>query len=74
MLSLRQIEEQVISDGRVDGHELRMLREVLYADGKIDRQEADFLVDKFLHQLRGEIKQPSPEFAAILEVSREEPP
>jgi uncharacterized tellurite resistance protein B-like protein len=127
MLSLRQIEEQVITNGRVDGHELKMLREVLYADGKIDRQEAEFLVElykrvrfrtrnfkqffynaikdhilvdgrigseeaawlremivaddrfdeekyKFLHQLRGEIKQSSPELYALLEGSREEPP
>jgi hypothetical protein len=44
MISLREIEERIIANGRVDGHELRLLRELLYADGKIDRQEADFLV------------------------------
>jgi hypothetical protein len=44
MLELREIEEQVISSGRVDGHGLKVLREVLYADGLIDREEADFLV------------------------------
>lgn len=127
MPSLREIEERVIANGRVEGHEISMLREVLYADGKIDRQEAEFLVElykrvpyrthsfkqffynaikdhilvdgrigseeaawlremivaddrfdeekyKFLHRLRGEIKQLSPEFAAILEGIKEQPP
>ena len=44
MPNLRELEERLIANGRVDGHELRLLREVLYADDKIDRQEADFLV------------------------------
>jgi uncharacterized tellurite resistance protein B-like protein len=44
MPSLRQLEEQIIANGRVEGHELKMLPELLYADGKIDREEADFLV------------------------------
>ncbi len=44
MTSLREIEERVVANGRVEGHEVRLLRELLYADGKIDRDEADFLV------------------------------
>jgi hypothetical protein len=44
MTSLREIEERVVANGRVEGHEVRLLRERLYADGKIDRDEADFLV------------------------------
>lgn len=44
MTSLRDIEERVVANGRIEGHEIRLLRELLYADGKIDRDEADFLV------------------------------
>jgi hypothetical protein len=43
MLELREIEQAILANGRVDGPELRMLRRELYADDKIDRQEADFL-------------------------------
>ena len=45
MLSLREIEERVLANGRVEGHELATLRTLLYADGKIDRKKADFLVE-----------------------------
>jgi len=44
MANLRELEERVVANGRVEGHEIRLLRELLYADGKIDREEADFLV------------------------------
>lgn len=43
--SLRELEERVLRNGRVDGHDLEVLRHVLYADGKIDRKEANFLVE-----------------------------
>jgi hypothetical protein len=45
MLTLRELEERVLANGRVDGHELELLRQVLYADGKINRKEADFFVE-----------------------------
>jgi uncharacterized tellurite resistance protein B-like protein len=45
MLDLRGLEERILANGRVDGHELEVLRQALYADGKIDRREADFLVE-----------------------------
>ena len=45
MLTLRELEERVLANGRVEGHDLDVLRQVLYADGKIDRREADFLVE-----------------------------
>jgi hypothetical protein len=45
MLKLREIEQTILGNGRVDGPELEALRRHLYADGKIDRTEADFLVD-----------------------------
>ncbi len=45
MVNLRQIEEQILANGRVEGHELEALRQLLYAGGKINRKEADFLVE-----------------------------
>jgi hypothetical protein len=45
MLNLRQIEQTILANGRVDGAELEMLRRYLYAGGKIERREADFLVE-----------------------------
>src|SRR5438270_7869433 len=45
MLKLRQIEQDILANGKVDGPELEVLRRQLYGDGKIDRQGADFLVE-----------------------------
>ena len=45
MPELREIEQTILANGRVDGPELKMLWRELYADGKIDRQKADFLVE-----------------------------
>jgi hypothetical protein len=45
MLNLRQIEQDVLVNGRIDGHELEILRRQLYAAGAIDRRAADFLVE-----------------------------
>ncbi len=45
MANLRQLMEEVLADGRIDGQEIERLRRELYADGKIDRAEADFLVE-----------------------------
>jgi hypothetical protein len=45
MPDLRQIEHDILVNGRVDGHELEVLRRQLYAGGKIDRRGADFLVE-----------------------------
>jgi hypothetical protein len=125
--ALREVEERVVANGRVEGHEIRLLHQLLYADGKIDREEADFLVvvhkrvqhrthgfeeffyntikdhiladgrvdaeetawlrqmifhddkledeeRKFLHQLKGEAKEVSPEFEAFLLESMKYPP
>lgn len=44
MVELRQIEHDILANGRVDGPELEVLRRQLYADGKVDRRGADFLV------------------------------
>jgi tellurite resistance protein len=45
MLELRQMEQDILANGRVDGHELEVLRRKLYAGGKVGRREADFLVE-----------------------------
>ena len=45
MLQLRQIEHDILANGRVDGPELEALRRQLYAGSKIERREADFLVE-----------------------------
>src|SRR6476660_1674810 len=127
MLNLRQIEQEVLVNGRVDGHELEILRRQLYVAGTIERRAADFLVElhkrvqhltpafehffyqaikdhilahgridaeetawlrrmlfadgkiddeerKFLHELKGEAKQVSPEFDVLFEESMKQPP
>jgi hypothetical protein len=45
MLNLRQLEQDILATGRVDGPELERLRRELYAHDKIERPEADFLVE-----------------------------
>jgi hypothetical protein len=68
MTNLRQIEESILANGRVEGHELEALRRELYADGKIDDQER-----KFLHRLKGEARQVSPEFEALFAECMKQP-
>ena len=41
MLDLRELEERVIANGRVNGHELKVLREVLYADRRTQEVQDD---------------------------------
>src|SRR5437660_5857730 len=110
--------QEILANGKVEGHEVELLRRELYADGKIDRREADNLVElhkriqrispgfedffyqaikdhiladgsidaeetawlrqmlldegkmgdrqkRFLHQLKGEARQVSPDFQAL---------
>src|SRR5260370_32610313 len=45
MLDLRQVEHDILANGRVDSHDLEVLRRELYAGGKVDRRGADFLVE-----------------------------
>ena len=45
MLNLREIEQAILANGKVDGPELEALHRQLYAGGKIERREADFLVE-----------------------------
>jgi hypothetical protein len=46
-LKLRQIEQDILATGKIDGPELEVLRRHLYVDGKIDRPRADFLVELY---------------------------
>jgi hypothetical protein len=45
MLHLRQVEQDVLANGRVDRRQLEVLRRHLYAGAKVGRREADFLVE-----------------------------
>lgn len=45
MRRMREIEESIIANGRVENQELKLLEKLLYGDGKIDRKEANFLVE-----------------------------
>ena len=45
MPHLQEIEQAILANGRVDGHELEALRLQVYAGGRIERQVADFLVE-----------------------------
>lgn len=47
MVNLRQIEQKILANGKVDGPELETLRQSVYGNGKIDRQKADFLVELY---------------------------
>ena len=44
MLQLRQIEQEILASGKVDGHHLEVLRSRVYAGNEIERRAADFLV------------------------------
>jgi hypothetical protein len=57
MLNLRQVEHDVLANGRVEGHHLDLLRRELYAGGKIDRKGVELLVE-----LRKRVEQPTPDF------------
>lgn len=54
------IKDYVLADGSIDAEEAAWLKRMLWEDGKIDAAER-----KFLHQLRGEAKQVSPEFEVL---------
>src|SRR5947208_1621738 len=45
IVAIRQVEQDILANGKVDGRELDVLRRQLYHDGKVGRQEADFLIE-----------------------------
>ncbi len=44
-VSLEELKNDLLADGKIDAEEVNKLREVLFADGKIDQDEADFLFE-----------------------------
>jgi hypothetical protein len=63
------IKDHILADGQIDTEEAAWLRQLLYADGKIDDRER-----KFLHELKGEARQVSPEFELLFAQSMKQPP
>ena len=63
------IKDHILAHGRIDAEESAWLRRMLFADGTIDDEER-----KFLHELKGEAKQISPEFEALFAESMKQPP
>jgi len=59
-LFFKAIEENVLTDGKIDADEARWLKAMLFADGKIDENEK-----KFLARIKKAAKQTSPEFDAL---------
>ena len=59
-LVFQTLKDCVLADGRVGAGEAAWLRTVLLADGVVQDEER-----KFLHELRGEAGQSSPEFEAL---------
>jgi len=43
----RTLGVRILTNGKIEGHEVESLRELLSADGKIDREEAEFLLDLY---------------------------
>jgi len=43
----RTLGMRILTNGKIEGHEVESLRELLYADGKIDREEAEFLLNLY---------------------------
>ncbi len=54
---LRELEQTILANGRVEGAEIEVLRQELYAGGKIGRREADWLVE--LHK---RVQRKTPQF------------
>ena len=64
----KAIKDHILADGRIDAEEAAWLRQLLFADGKIQDEER-----KFLHELKGQAKQLSPEFEALYRDSIKQP-
>src|ERR1700730_17188033 len=62
------IKDHILADGRIGAEGAAWLRRMLFADGKIKDEER-----KFLHELKGEAKQVSHEFAVLFEESMKLP-
>lgn len=63
------IKDHILARGRIDAEEAAWLRRMFLADGKFEDQDR-----KFLHELKGEAKQVSPEFEVLFDASMKLPP
>lgn len=43
----RTLGMKILTNGKIEGHEVQALRELISADGKIERDEVEFLLDLF---------------------------
>jgi hypothetical protein len=68
-LLYKAIKDLILVDGWISAGETAWLRQVLFADGKIEDEER-----KFLHELKGEAQQVSPEFEALFKECMKQPP
>ena len=59
-LFYRAVKAYVLADGRIGAEEAAWLRRMVFADGVVRDEER-----KFLHELKGEAGQASPEFDAL---------
>jgi hypothetical protein len=62
------IKDHILADGRIDAEESVWLRQMLFANGNIKDEER-----KFLHELKGEAKQVSPEFETLFKEGMKQP-
>jgi hypothetical protein len=62
------VKDHILADGRIDAEEATWLRQMLFADGTFHDEGR-----KFLHQLKGEAKQVSPEFGSLFRDSMKQP-
>ena len=62
------LKDYILADGVIDAEETAWLRKLLFADGKIEDEER-----RFVHQLKGEAKEVSPEFEALFEEVMKQP-
>jgi hypothetical protein len=64
----KAIKDHILTDGRISKEETAWLRQMLFADDKIDDRER-----KFLHELKGEAKEVSPEFETLFKECLKQP-
>ena len=62
------IKDHILANGQIDAEEAAWMRRMLFGDGKIDDKER-----KFLHEIKGEARQVSPEFEALVAESMKMP-
>jgi hypothetical protein len=64
----RAIKDYILADGNIDAQKAAWLQQMVFADDRIDDQER-----KFLHELKGEAKQVSPEFEMLFKECMQQP-